>query len=174
MIDKLGQELTAKQVFMPWLFPQRGVYYDAMHQFVHTDGYRLSDRVWRAAARTRNNINRLIEHEVLEGTSAVRMAGMLEGYLKKERRGVRTRKPYGSWGSYDARRLARTEITAAHGRATIASAAANPFVDAIEWALSLHREEWKCNCRENAEKDVGLGAGVYPVDAVPRYPDHPH
>ena len=174
MIDELNAELTAEQVFMPWLFKQRGVFYDAMHQFVHTDGYRLSDRVWRAAAKTRNNINRLIEHEVLEGTSAVRMAGMLEEYLKKERRGVRTRKPYGRWGSYDARRLARTEITAAHGRATIASAAANPFVDTIGWFLSAEHEDWDCNCEENSKRDVGDGPGIYPVDGVPRYPDHPH
>ena len=174
MIDELAQELTAEQVFMPWLFEQRGVYYDAAHQFVHTDGYRLSDRVWRAAAKTRNNINRLIEHEVLEGTSAVRMADMLKEYLKRERRDVRTRKPYGRWGSYDARRLARTEITAAHGRATIASAAANPFVQTILWALSREREEWDCNCRANAERDQGYGPGVYEVEEVPRYPDHPH
>jgi len=174
VIDELNEELTAEQVFMPWLFDQRGVFYDAMHQFVDKDGYRLSDRVWRASARTRNAIDRLVTYEVSQGTSAVRMAGMLEQFLQKERAGVRTKKPYGRWGSYDARRLARTEITAAHGRATIASAAANPFVQLIEWALSLSHEEWDCNCEENSEKDLGDGPGIYPVDGVPRYPDHPH
>jgi hypothetical protein len=161
--------------FYPWLFEMRGIMYDALHLFVHPhDGYRLSDRVWRAEQKTRNRIDQLLAYEIRQGTSAVNIAKMLEGYLREERAGVRTKKPYGTWGSYDARRLARTEITAAAGRATIGSAKANPFVDTVLWALSLGREDWNCNCEANSENDVGYGPGVYPVDEVPDYPDHPH
>ena len=162
--------------FYPWLLPLRGVYYDALHEFVHPhDGYRLSDRIWRADAKTRNMIDGLLAHEIRNGTSAVRIAKQLESFLRKERAGVRTKKPYGRWGSYDARRLARTEITAAAGRATIASSQANPYVELVLWDLSnAEREDWDCNCEENAARDVGYGPGVYPVGEVPDYPDHPH
>ena len=162
--------------FYPWLLPLRGVYYDALHEFVHPhDGYRLSDRIWRADAKTRNMIDQLLAHEIRNGTSAVRIAQQLEGYLRKERKGVRTKKPYGRWGSYDARRLARTEVTAAAGRAVIASSQANPFVELVQWDLSnAAREDWDCNCEANSSRDVGYGPGVYPVEEVPDYPDHPH
>jgi hypothetical protein len=152
------------------------VIYDALHLFVNpVDGYRLSDRIWRADAKTRNRINELLAHEIRQGTAAVDIAKLLERYLEPERIGIRTRKPYGQWGSFDARRLARTEVTAAHGRATIAAAAANPYVEGVQWALSIGREDWDCNCEGNATADAyGMGEGVYPTDAVPLYPDHPH
>ena len=161
--------------FYPWLFDLRGVFYDHQHLFVHPhDGYRLSDRIWRADAKTRNMIDNLLAHEIRNGTAAVKIADQLEEFLQQERTGVRTKKPYGRWGSYDARRLARTEITAAHGQAAIKSGKANPFVSTIRWALSYGREDWDCRCKPNAKEDVGHGRGVYPVDEVPDYPDHPH
>ena len=159
----------------PWVQARRSVYYDALHRYVHPDGYRLSDRVWRAGAKTRNQMANLLDYHIRAGTSAVDLAKEIEEFLQRERRGVRTKKPYGTWGSYDARRLARTEITAAHGRATIGDALANPHVYGIQWALSAFRDAWNCNCQENSEVDgYGLGPGVYPVDQVPQYPDHPH
>lgn len=160
--------------FYPWLFDLRGIVYDGLHQFVSENGYRLADSVWRVDAETRNRIDALLEHEIRQGTAAVKVAKLLEEYLQPEQIGIRTRKPYGQWGSYSARRLARTEITAAAGRAVEASSQANPFVETIKWALSLSHEEWDCNCRANSEKDQGYGPGVYPKGQVPRYPDHPH
>lgn len=152
----------------PWLAARRPIIYDALHLFVHPDGYRLSDRVWRANARTRNNIDRLLAYHVRNGTAAVDVAKELEKFLKREAKG-RTLKPYGRWGSYEARRLARTEITAAFGRATVAVAQANPFVDKIGWYLSPSRTgEWDCNCEANA------AGSPYDVNNVPAYPDHPH
>jgi hypothetical protein len=162
--------------FYPWLFKRRGIFYDALHLFVHPhDGYRLSDRIWRADAQTRNRIDALLRYEIQNGTAAVDIAKQLEQFLKEERKGVRTQKPYGRWGSYDARRLARTEITAAHGRATMASAEANPWVESIHWALSMsHPDGLDCNCEDNSLADIGLGPGVYANTDLPDYPDHPH
>ena len=152
----------------PWVAHRRGVIYDALHLFVHPDGYRLSDRVWRSAVKTRSAIDKLLVYHIRNGTAAVDIAKELEKFLAREARG-RTLKPYGRWGSYEARRLARTEITAALGRGTIAAAQANPFVNQIEWALSPDRTgEWVCNCEANAE------ASPYDVNSVPSYPDHPH
>jgi len=153
----------------PWVAHRRGVIYDALHDFVGPDGYRLSDRIWRAEAVTRNKIDELLAYHIRNGTSAVDIAKELEAFLKRERAGILTKKPYGRWGSYDARRLARTEITAALGRGTIAAAQANPFVNQIEWALSPNRTgDWDCNCEANAE------GSPYDVNDVPAYPDHPH
>ena len=162
--------------FYPWLFDLRGILYDALHLFVHPhNGYRLSDMIWRVDVATRNSIDKLLEYEIRNGTAAVKVAKQLEEYLKPERARVRTKKPYGRWGSYDARRLARTEITAAAGRATNSAANRNPFVDAVQWALSPSREQdWDCNCKGNSQRDQGLGPGVYPKGEVPDYPDHPH
>lgn len=153
----------------PWVAHRRGVIYDALHSFAHKDGYKLSDRIWRAEAMTRNKIDALLAHHIRAGTSAVDIAKELESFLKRERVGVRTRKPYGTWGSYDARRLARTEITAALGRGVIAAAEANPFVEKIGWYLSPSRTgDWDCNCEANAD------GSPYDVNNVPTYPDHPH
>jgi len=160
----------------PWVSHRFGVVYDVLHLFVGPDGYRLSDRVWRAGVSTRNAIDELLDYHIRNGTAAVDIAKELEKFLKRERVGIRTKRPYGRWGSYDARRLARTEITAALGRGVIAAALANPFVHVIEWALSPNRTgEWDCNCEENATADEhGYGPGMWPVEMVPPYPDHPH
>lgn len=162
--------------FYPWLFARRGIVYDALHLFVDPrNGYRLSDAIWRTDVATRRAIDALLEYEIRQGTSAVDIAKQLEKFLQPERAGVRTKKPYGRWGSYDARRLARTEITAAAGRGVDAAAAANPFVDSIKWALSPSREQdWPCHCRANSERDSGMGPGVYKKGETPTYPDHPH
>jgi len=153
----------------PWVAARQSVFYDALHSFVGPDGYRLSDRIWRAEAMTRNKIDKLLAYHIRNGTAAVDIAKELEGFLKRERAGILTKKPYGRWGSYDARRLARTEITAAFGRATIAAAQANPFVEQIGWYLSPNRTgAWDCNCADNDANSP------YDVNNVPAYPDHPH
>lgn len=160
----------------PWLRERRGIIYDALHLFVSPDGYRLSDRIWRTDQRTRNRIDELLAYEIRNGTAAVDIARRLEEFLLPGRELVRTRKPYGRDGSYDALRLARTEITAAAGRSTMAAAEANPFVRALAWRLSgSHPDGLDCECEGNATEDrYGLGPGVYPLDKVPRYPAHPH
>jgi hypothetical protein len=158
----------------PWLLQRRGVIYDALHLFVNPNGYRLSDNVWRADVATRAAIDRLLTYEIQQGTAAINIAKQLTQYLGRESI-ARTKKPYGQWGSYDARRLARTEITAAAGRATQAAGAANPFVIGFRWTLSLsHPDGIDCNCEAYSLHDEGLGPGVYREGNVPEYPDHPH
>jgi hypothetical protein len=160
----------------PWLRERRGIIYDALHLFVDRDGYRLADRIWRTDHLTRNRIDQLLAYEIRTGTAAVDIAKMLEQYLIPGREKIRTRKPYGRDGSYDALRLARTEITAAAGRATMALAEANPFTNGMLWALSLsHPDGIDCECENNSMQDVdGMGPGIYKLGNVPRYPAHPH
>lgn len=141
--------------------------YDPFHLFVDANGYTLSDKGWRTALETRRAIDALLDQQIPMGTSAVRIADMLVKYLVPSARGVVTRTPYGTVGSYWARRLARTEITAAAGRSTINMAIANPFVDLVDWVRSLSHPEMDI-CDTNAE------AGPYAPTNVPRYPGHPN
>lgn len=150
---------------------QRGVY-DPFHTWLDPNGYRLSDRVWRTSIDVRTRIDRLLDYEIGRGTGAQRIAALLEDYLTPGASLIRTNTPYGKEGSFAARRLARTEITAAAGRATVNASIANPFVGGIQWRLShAHRDGDQCDY--NAHGGVN-GDGVYPPDRVPPYPNHPH
>lgn len=79
-------------------------------------------------------------------------------------------------GSYAARRLARTETTRAFGDAAMKAAKANPVLEKMRWRLSGHHDSADSDqCDLNAQNSSkGLPKGVYWVDELPRYPDHPH
>lgn len=146
--------------------------YDPWHEWVDPNGYRLSDRIWRTSANARANIDRMLNYHISQGTSAERIAELLEDYMTPGSNLIRTRTPYGKEGSYAARRLARTEISAAAGRGTINAALANPFVGWIQWVLSP--AHGCCDiCDDNAQGGPN-GDGIYAIDAVPAYPAHPH
>lgn len=141
--------------------------YDSMHEWVDPNGYRLSDRVWRASVHTRQQIDAMVATRIREGASARRLARELERFLHPDRAALRTRRPYGSDASFDAMRLARTEITAAHSRAMLESARHNPYVTAVDWVLSpSHPRTDRC--------DDWAAGGPYPLDNAPSPPDHPH
>lgn len=146
--------------------------YDPYHLFVDPNGYTLSDRVWRVAADVRVRIDRLLDYHIAQGTGAVKIAELLEDFLTPGARLISTRTPYGREGSYAARRLARTEISAAAGRATVNASIANPFVGGIQWRLSASHTG-KDICDENATGGAN-GDGIYPPDKLPQYPAHPH
>lgn len=75
---------------------------------------------------------------------------------------------------YNAERITRTESAKAYGQAQISKADADPDVQAVRWKLSSRHNVFDI-CDFNANADVyGLGAGVYPINAVPGYPAHPH
>jgi hypothetical protein len=145
--------------------------YEPYHLWVDPNGYRLSDRVWNTSIHTRSRIDALLEYEISRGTSAVEMAELVERYLTPGARLGRTSTPYGTEGSYAARRLARTEITANAGRATVNSSAANPFVQAIQWVLSPSHP--KVDICDDYARGGPNGDGVYPIAQLPQYPPHP-
>jgi hypothetical protein len=157
--------------------PIRGVremvsYNSALQYIVDPQGYLLSDRIWRTSIDVRSRIATLLDYEIGYGTAAVKLADKLVQYLTPGAMSTRTRTPYGTEGSYAARRLARTEITAAAGRATQAASNANPFVNRLQWVLSgSHPEEDICDDNARGGPD---GDGVYAIDELPEYPAHPH
>jgi hypothetical protein len=146
-------------------------WYDPFHRVVNPNGYRLSDAGWRTSVETRKAINGLLDYHIASGTPAVEIAKLLEGFLWPEARRVRTRTPYGTDGSYWARRLARTEITAAAGRSMINASLANPFVEGIKWNLSLSHP--CCDICDDYAGGGENGDGVYAKTDVPPFPAHP-
>lgn len=165
--DTVWRWLTGERPFIL----EMGVY-DPFHSWVDPNGYTLSDRVWRNAAEVRTRIDRLLDYHIAQGTSAVRIAELLEDFLTPGARLISTRTPYGREGSYAARRLARTEISAAAGRATVNASIANPFVGGIQWRLSASHKGHDI-CDEHASGGQN-GDGVYAPDKLPTYPAHPH
>ena len=163
---QVQQQVTTDDLFRPRALAR----YDPAHRWVDPNGYRLSDRIWRASTETRRKIDFVVAQGIQEGKSAVEIANDLEAFLLPERTRVITRTPYGSKGSFDARRLARTEITRAHAQADEASAALNPFVTEMSVNLSAsHPQTDIC--------DEAAAASPFPKDAIPaqyQIPLHPH
>lgn len=140
--------------------------YDPAHTFVGEDGYTLSDRIWRAGNATRAKVDQFIADGIQRGIGAFDLAKMLEQFLVPGRAALRTNRPYGKDASFDAMRLARTEITAAFGRTNMAAARANPYVTKMWWKLSpSHPKPDICDTYE--------AASPYVLNRVPAYPAHP-
>lgn len=143
--------------------------YEPAHTWVDSNGYRLSDRVWNTSNTTRRRLDAFLEQSIREGKSAIRMSKELEQFMLP---GVnlRTKRPYGTDASYEAMRLARTETTRAHAKASETAALANEFVDGINVVLS-HSHPKRDIC------DVAAAASPFPKDDIPSeyaIPLHPH
>ncbi|MEQ8673290.1 MAG: hypothetical protein RIC84_08745 [Aggregatilineales bacterium] len=150
--------------------------YEAAHLWVDPNGYRLSDRIWRTDQETRRNLDAVLITAIREGKSAVEIARLVERWLIPGRAGFRTRTPYGRDGSYDAMRLARTEIARAANQAAYISALRNPYVNRIEVVRSANGDARCPICPMHAT--IGMGGerlresySVYAAD-IPVY--HPH
>lgn len=163
--------------------------FDSTSTWRDSRGYVLSDRIWRARRAVRDQIDQILRQALANGTDALEVAKVLEQYLnpdhapirdvfgrliRNQKKSIVTRAPgRGGMGSFPARRLARTEITRAHGIATIEAAKRTPFATGVKWNLS-GRHPKSDPCDENARRDeYKLGAGVYPPEKVPQYPNHP-
>jgi hypothetical protein len=169
--------------------------------WIDPEGRQLSDRIWRQRAAVRGRIDTILKTGIARGTNALEVARGLEQYLNPglaptrivrgsvlrlapgQPRSIVTATPglpriagqttgYGGSGSYPARRLARTEITRAHGRAEVLAASAVPGMG-VRWRLSPSHPE-RDICDKHAGHDIGFGRGVYFPSGVPEYPAHPH
>lgn len=157
--------LVSEQVFRP----NPLAVYDAPHEWVDPNGYRLSDRIWNVATVERRRLDLYLDTAIREGRGALQMSRELEQFLIPGRSLPTTNKPYGTTASADAMRLARTEISQAHQRASVVSAAMNPFVSGMKWNLSAsHPKIDICDALARGGKN---GDGVYSVES---YPGRPH
>lgn len=139
-------------------------------------GYRLSDRIWGASQRTRDKIDKLIAEAFAEGQGALTLSRRLERFLLPSRANLRTSRPYGVNASFDAMRLARTEIARAANQAAFVSSYLNPYVNRIDVARSSNGDKTCKICPRHAT--IGMGGerlrAPYSVHSamIPVY--HPH
>jgi hypothetical protein len=141
-----------------------------------SNGYRLSDRLWRGEARAREKIDAILMDALRNNTGALALSRLLEAYILPDRKGVKTTKPYGTRVSYDAMRLARTEIARAANQAAYISALINPYVNQIDVARSPNGDRTCPICPQHATIDVG-GRRIrppYDQNAAHVGPFHPH
>lgn|GEM_PF-3036447 len=140
-----------------------------------TRGYALSDRIWQVSESTLARIDALLDEGIAQGRAAVRIAKDLEQFLRPERRGVVTRTPYGSLGSFDARRLARSEITRAASVANYVCGLTSPFVVRARYHLSGSHSADNCDgsCDRHYAEDQAQG-GFEPGEVpLPMLDTHP-
>lgn len=147
------------------------------------NGLFLSDRIWFKSQKYRKNMTDIIQAAVAEGQDCTKTARALEQYVLKGRETLASEYPnmmarmgnrVPSNVSYEALRLARTEMTSAYGEATLSAGKASPSCRGVKYILSAsHPKPDICDDITGTDKH-GLGIGVYPIDEAPVYPFHPH
>lgn len=175
--------------------PQLEQVIQGAYKRVYDDGLNLSGRIWRLDAQTRKGIDRVIYNALAKGLSAWETAEQLETYLgagrncprwTHERLAGLTKKDIASGNktglitgsecdgqgvSYNALRLARTEIQAAHHLANDLVFQKMPWVTEEQINLSpAHAEEDECDEVVEGGRE---GKGIYPKGEI-KLPLHPH
>lgn len=168
---------AAKKKSLPYLFRRNPLReYDPAHTWVDPRGYTLSERIWRTDSETRSKLNAMLRDQIANGNSATNIAKKAEQFLIPGRAAIRTKKPYGRDASYDAMRLARTEIASANNRAAWASAAMNPYIAGMDVLRSGSGDPDCPVCPQYATHDMS-GARIrapYSIDTAITPPFHPH
>jgi len=147
--------------------------YEPAHTWVDPNGYVLSQRIWNTSSETRRKLDALMYEMIREGKGSLEIARLVERFLIPGRAKIRTRKPYGTDASYDAMRLARTEIARAANQAAWVSAMLNPYVDQIRMRRSSTGQVGCPVCTPLAGPVGGAGV-VYSVYSAVIGPYHPH
>lgn len=151
--------------------------YDPTHQWVDGKGYTLSGRIWQTGVNTRVKVDQYLTDAIRSGKGALDMAKELEQFLLPNRANLRTDKPYGVNASFDAMRLARTEIGRAHSSAALAASRANPYVESQEWKLSpSHPKMDICDQLATLSMSGERLKPAYPIDGdvpIPIQDSHP-
>lgn len=175
--------------------PQIEILLNAAAEHLYGDGINLSARIWNVEGAGRDAISQVIMQGITDGDSAWNIAKKLEQYLgasedcprwTSSRLYGRTAKDRsagdttgllsgdacdGRGVSYNALRLARTEIQKAHALATDKLLASQPWVLEEKCNLSAaHPEPDECDDVVQGGRD---GQGIYPVGTI-EYPLHPH
>lgn len=147
-----------------------------MHRWQDERGYRLSDRIWEGSLRTRMKVDAMIADAIRTGNSAENLANRLEQFLLPSRAPLRTVKPYGRDASYDAMRLARTEITRAVNQASFISGYLNPYTVGFDVVRSATGDPQCKICPQHATIDMGGNRvrSYYAYEAGHTGPYHPH
>jgi len=148
---------------------------------IFSDGYTLSERIWRAGSDYPVQMNRVLAAGFAQGRDPVKIAKDMEVYIADgkrklaERYGPNLRSGTKQWVKrirgkvdYRALRLVRSELYMSLQEAGRESGRANPgAMDQYDWILNPGRQQWGCVCPDNA------AGSPYTYQNVPSYP-HPH
>lgn len=111
--------------------------YDPLHLWLGPDGKRLSDRIWNATGDIRRKLDEYLTQAIARQLPTEQIASGLESFLVDGN------------GAYEALRLARTEVAAAHSRAGYLSALHNPFVEKYQpFTSPAHSDTDECDAQE--------------------------
>lgn len=183
---QLGRCLEEAGAKFSWLKLQRG-FADVNARAVETfwartrKGIFLSDRIWLESEKARKAIQTVVQDGIARGLDAVKIAQSVEQYLKVKTPVTEFKKMMERMGrlrlprnlSYEALRMARTEIQIAHMEGLYAAGKVTPGYIGIVWYLSAGHP-FRDECDDLAEADLyGMGAGVYPAGEEPIIP-HPN
>lgn len=167
-IRKLFSRVNKQAVEAIWARTRKGLY--------------LSDRIWEQGEKYRNTMRDIIQESVTIGQDVVKTARMLQQYVRQGAMTLARNYPEmmkrmkgripGNI-SYEALRLARTEMSAAFGEGAIAAARVAPSYIGMKWVLSGSHPVPDI-CDTLSTYDSGLGPGVYPPGDEPPYPAHPN
>jgi hypothetical protein len=190
-VKKQLQERVTDGVFSP----QLEVLLNSSSNYLYGDSLNLSQRIWRIDRDARAGINSVLMNGIANSSSAWDIASQLEQYLGANGdcpRWTSTRLYQKTKGqiasgdtggllsgnacdgrgvSYNALRLARTEIQKMHSLATDKVMASQPWVEKEQIRLSAaHPEEDICDETVNGGEE---GQGIYPVGEI-ELPLHPN
>jgi len=150
----------------------------AMLARTRQDGLKISDRVWRTSERARNSIRIIVEDAVARGQDARTTAKQVQKYLQPgvwTAHKAETRKRLGVHKdvSYEAMRLARTEMNNAFHEGMVAANQHSPGYRGIYWRLSLGRVMPRPDVCDDMAANTSHGEpGFYPKGYEPTRP-HP-
>lgn len=168
--------------------PQLRELMDAAAQRTYSDGFQLSERIWKLEKQSLDGIRAELQRAIAEGDSALNTAKKLEQYLGAGRecpRWTSTRlntlskkaiaggdetglirgNPCSSKGvAYNALRLARNEIQIVHHMATDRIMQRAPWIEKEQIKLSAqHPKPDECDDIANGGED---GEGIYKVGSI--------
>lgn len=168
--ETVSVSARANPVFAPNVLAK----YDPLHRWVDPSGYTLSDRIWRTDVDMRARLDAMLGEQIRNGNSAFNISKKAEQFMLPGRAALRTDKPYGRDASYRGMVLGRTEITRAHGEATLISGQLNPYVTGTDWVLSgSHPKLDICDQLATVDASGNRRRDPYPIGQFPPYPSHP-
>jgi hypothetical protein len=196
LVEKQVNEAQFNESIVDGVYePQLRILLQTAEEYLHGDALNLSNRIWRIDQDAREGIQAAILNGVQTGSSAWDIAKQLEQYLgagadcprwtstrlygltKSEIAAGDTTGLLsgagcnGSGVSYNALRLARTELQKIHSLATDRIMAQQPWVEFEQVKTSpAHGEQDEC---DDAASGGENGDGVYPVGTI-SLPLHPN
>lgn len=122
-----------------------------------TEDIPLSKRIYKTEALSKGQVTKMINRHIALGSSA-------DDIVKDVRTFIRPDAPGGV--SYNAKRLARTEIIGAFHAQSVADMTDRPWINQGQWNLSKSHSEQGCVCERYAAQRL------FPIDGIPKRP-HP-